>query len=298
MRVRLPSCTGTALAVPVRCFLWLVALASVLASEPVPSASAPTLARMPDYRLFPGDLLKIEVFDNPDLTTQVRIPTSGGTSFPLVGDLGPLSGQPLAEMATQLQRRLEAKFLRQAVVTATVMEFGKRTIYVMGAVREPRAVELDPLRPVSAMQAISQAGGFQEDANRSGAQVVRDDAGRPGTKLALPVAASDSAIDLARDVALLPGDVIIVPRLDRVYVIGQVQKPGALNLPSQEVLTVSKAISLAGGFDRFAKQSDVQLVRSGQVSTIDVKGILLGERSADDRPLKPGDTVYVPESRF
>lgn len=251
----------------------------------------------PGYRLYPGDLLSIQVFDHPDLTCQVRIPASGGTAFPLLGDVGVLAGRPVAEVQGELSRRLERDYLQQAVVTVTITEFGPRFAYVLGSVKKPDAVPLHPLRPLTAMQAIAQAGGFEDDANRAGAQVVRDDPALPSRKLALPVPATDQIASLAADVALHPGDVVIVPRLDRVYVIGKVTKPGAINLPSQEVLTVSKAISLAGGFDRFAVQDGVQLVRTGAVTAIDVKGILSGKK-LEDPVLRQGDTVYVPEARF
>ncbi len=92
---------------------------------------------------------------------------------------------------------------------------------------------------------------------------------------------------------------MIVPRLDRVYIIGRVREAGAVNLPAQQQLTVSKAISLAGGFDRFAKQDAVQLLRAGdKVRIVQVREILGGDSDQRDPVLKPGDTVFVPESRF
>jgi len=249
------------------------------------------------YRLYPGDLLAIQVFDHPDLTCQIRVPVNGDCAFPLLGDIGVLAGRQLNDLQADLRRRLEADYLQQAVITTTITEFGPRFAYVLGSVKLPDAVPLHPLRTLTAMQAIARAGGFQDDANRAGAQVVRDDPDHAGHKLALPVPATDELISLSADVPLQPGDVVIVPRLDRVYVIGKVTKPGAINLPSQEVLTVSKAISLAGGFDRFAVQDGVQLVRTGVVTPIDVKGILSGKK-LEDPVLRQGDTVYVPEARF
>ena len=110
---------------------------------------------------------------------------------------------------------------------------------------------------------------------------------------------TDKIDSLVNDIELQPNDVIIVPRLDRVYIIGHVGKPGAVNLPSQEVLTVSKAVSLAGGFSQYAKQSEVQLMRAGKhVQVVDVRAILTGSSKEQDPVLGPGDTVYVPESRF
>lgn len=248
-----------------------------------------------DYRLAPGDLVRIDVFDNPDLGTQLRVPASGAVNFPLIGDIGSLSRRPLSAVTGEIRTRLEERYLRQAVVTATVVEFGPRQVFVLGSVRQPSGIPLNPQETTTAMQAVAQAGGFLEDANRSGSRVLRD---RPdgGGKIALPLPANDTTDDLAQDIALEPGDVIIVPRLDRVYVIGKITKPGALNLPSQEQLTISRAISLAGGFEKFANQDAVQLMRDGRVTTVDVRAILAGK--VQDPALSPGDTIYVQESRF
>jgi protein involved in polysaccharide export with SLBB domain len=101
------------------------------------------------------------------------------------------------------------------------------------------------------------------------------------------------------DVVLQPNDTVIVPRLDRVYIIGQVNHPGAVSLPSQDKLTVSKAVSLAGGFDHYAREGSVQLLRTGvPVQTIDVAAILNGDNSKEDPRLAPGDTVFVPQRRY
>lgn len=269
--------------------LSLLCLALLLA------AAEPPAQPNRDYRLAPGDLVRIDVFDNPDLGTQLRVPASGAVNFPLIGDIGSLSRRPLSAVTGEIRTRLEERYLRQAVVTATVVEFGPRQVFVLGSVRQPSGIPLNPQETTTAMQAVAQAGGFLEDANRSGSRVLRD---RPdgGGKIALPLPANDTTDDLAQDIALEPGDVIIVPRLDRVYVIGKITKPGALNLPSQEQLTISRAISLAGGFEKFANQDAVQLMRDGRVTTVDVRAILAGK--VQDPALRPGDTIYVQESRF
>jgi polysaccharide export outer membrane protein len=277
---------------PSPCARWVIALLCLVG---LLAAGEPAAAVVRDYRLAPGDLLRIDVFDNPDLSAQLRVPASGSVNFPLIGDIGALGRRPLSALTDEIRTRLEGRYLRQAVVTATVLEFGPRQVFVLGSVKMPSGIPLNPQETTTAMQAIAQAGGFLDDANRLGARVLRDLAGGEG-KLALPLPANDTADDLAGDIALEPGDVIIVPRLDRVYVIGRIIRPGALNLPSQEQLTISRAISLSGGFDKFANQDAVQLMREGRVSTVDVRAILAGK--TQDPPLRPGDTVYVQESRF
>ena len=265
----------------------------------VPVTTPAVVSAPKDYTLYPGDLLKVEVFDHQDLTTTLRIPASGNVPFPLIGEVTGVVGRSIDQFTTEVSKRLLAGYIRQAVVTATVIEFSPRFVYVMGNVAKPNSVPLSPFIQLTAMQAIGQAGGFLEDANRAGTQVIRDDPTKPGAKIGLAVPVTDKADSLVGDIELRPNDIIIVPRLDRVYIIGQVGKPGAVNLPSQEVLTVSKAVSLAGGFSQYAKQGEVQLMRSGKrVQVVDVRAILTGDNKIQDPVLEPGDTVFVPESRF
>jgi len=251
------------------------------------------------YNLYPGDLVQVHVYDHEDLSVTIRIPADGLVSFPLVGDIDNVVGMPERVFRSHLKRELEAKYIRQAIITTTVLEYGPRKAFVMGSVAEPGMVELDPLDAITATQAISQLGGFEEDANRAAAQVIRDDPEHLGRKIAMPIPSSDETNVLQQDVRLQPGDLVIVPRLDRVYVIGRVDRPGAVNLPTREKLSVSKAVSLTGGFLKYAKQDEVQLIRADQTTmTVNVRAILEGGSELVDPMLQPGDTVYVPESRF
>jgi polysaccharide biosynthesis/export protein len=251
------------------------------------------------YTLYPGDRMQVSVFDHPDLTTILHVPVNGSVSFPLIGELTDVVGMTVEAFRHELKRRLEDGYITEAMVTISFIEFGPRTAYVMGNVKEPSAVPLSPFAPITAMQAISRVGGFSDEADRNSSHVIRDDPRIIGQKLAMPLPKSDAALEMAKDVILQPGDIVIVPRQDRIFILGQVKRPGAVNLPSQEALTVSKAISLAGGFDRFGRQTDVQIIRAGApVKLVDVRKILSGDSRAEDPVLKPGDTVFVPETRF
>jgi len=250
------------------------------------------------YRMYPGDLMKVEVFDHPDLTIQIHIPANGRITFPLIGDVENIIGRSVEDLNAELKRRLEDGYITTAIITISFLDFGPRDAYVMGSVRNPTSISLSPFAPTSAMQAISKAGGFSDGANRAAAHVVRNDPANPGRKIAIPLPAEDNPNSMGKDVILQPEDIIIIPRLDRIFILGQVKKPGALDLPGTEDLTVSKAISLAGGFERFGRQSEVQIIRGGKTMIIvDVKAVLSGAK-AEDPTLKPGDTVFVPETRF
>jgi len=249
----------------------------------------------PGYQLFPGDLIRIEVYGHPDLLTEAHVPTSGELAFPLIGQLAGVNGRSPESLAAEIRTRLADGLIRDPSVQVQVREYGLRQIAVIGAVRNAGPVKLDPLRETSALQAIGAAGGFDEDADRAGAQVLRDDPTRPGGKLAITLPAGDLP---ETDVVLHNGDLVVVPRANRIFVLGQVQNARAVPMPNNEALTVSKAISLAGGFSRFAKEDKVQLLRRGvPPQSIDVKALLAGDGGSDP-VLRAGDTIFVPESRF
>jgi polysaccharide export outer membrane protein len=246
--------------------------------------------------LFPGDLVKIEVFDNPELSVTTRIPGTGSIVFPLIGELPALAGITPEQLSETIRRGLEDGYLRRAQVTVAVLDYGQRQAYVMGSVGRPGAVTLPPGQITSALQAIGGTGGFLEEASRGATMLLRE--ANANERVAVPLPFTGGPADAAFDRPLQPGDVVLVPRADRIYVLGKVGKPGAIDIPGSEPLSVSKAISLAGGFERFAKKGQVQVLRTGaQPLSVDVGSILDGG-TENDPQLKPGDTVFVPEARF
>jgi protein involved in polysaccharide export with SLBB domain len=110
-------------------------------------------------------------------------------------------------------------------------------------------------------------------------------------------------------VLLRPGDTVYVPRREPVYVLGQVKNQGAVPIPFEYPLTVSKAVALSGGFTPYARHNRVRVRRAvrhaggakaqgTEIFTVDVSAFLSGSASAEDFVLEPGDMVYVPERVF
>ena len=266
-----------------------------LGSDP---SSANAMATVHAYRPIPGDLLRIDIFNEPDLATTARMTASSSVDFPLIGKVT-VAGKDTAAIAAEIQRRLEDGFIRKAPTSVSVVEYAPRQAFVMGSVARQESIKLNPFTDLSAIQAIIQVGGFLDEANRNGVFVIRDPADRKEIKQYLPVMMNPDAPGANQDLILQPGDMVMVPRLDRIFVIGRVRTPGALNLPGQGDLTVSKALSLAGGFEIYARQNQVQLIRTGRpVRVVDVQGILNGDSKGEDPAVQPGDTIFVPESRF
>jgi polysaccharide export outer membrane protein len=239
-----------------------------------------------------GDLVHVEVYDNPDLTIDLRVPQTGAVQFPLVGAIDNINGMTCDELSAKFRALLEARFLNKALVTTTIKEMQPRRAFVMGAVAKPGAIELASDHSGTAIRALSEAGGLGDDADRRHIVVLRDGRGGP---TAIPVTI-DAAPGEGGDVVLRPNDLIMVSRLDRIYVTGQVKQPGSVASDPGK-LTVTKAISLVGGFDRYARPTKVQLLRPGApIREIDVTAVLAGQ--GEDPVLIPGDMINVPERRF
>lgn len=171
-------------------------------------------------------------------------------------------------------------------------------ISVFGMVNKPSAFEIDTSHPVSVMEMISRAGGFKEGADRDRTLVLRSSGA--GDMKAYAVRMGAIMRGAAReDTKVQPGDVIIVQPRDKIFVLGQVKAAGAFNIRPEIPMTVTRAIAIAGGFDKLAAEDAVLLIRGGKVTRINLRRALRKDGDLSlDQPLKPGDIVFVPESRW
>lgn len=159
-----------------------------------------------NYRLGVGDLLTIEVYDEPDLTKEVRILNDGFISFPLLGSVKAL-GLTVTELEKELTRRLAEKYLVNPQVTVFVKEFSN--IFVFGEVKKPGSFPL--FGKMTVFEAITLAGGFTEVANPNKVKIIRQEQGREVT-LEVDIEKLTKRGDASQDLELKANDRIIVPR--------------------------------------------------------------------------------------
>ena len=194
--------------VTMRIFLWFLVFGAVWGV--LPASVAATEGRggpnVQNYRLGVGDLLTIEVYDEPDLTKEVRILNDGFISFPLLGSVKAL-GLTVEELENELTRRLAEKYLVNPQVTVFVKEFS--SIYVFGEVKKPGSFPL--YGKLTLFEAIILAGGFTEVANPSKVKIIRQENGREVT-LEADVEKLTKKGDASEDVELKANDRVIVPR--------------------------------------------------------------------------------------
>ena len=131
--------------------------------------SAMSMAASEQYRLGAGDLIQISVYDEPDLSQEVRIGLSGSISYPLLGDVQ-VSGLSPKELEDKLTSRLKGPYLLNPSVTVSIVEY--RPFYVTGEIEKPGSYAFHPGLTVD--KAISIAGGFTERASKSKIYVIHD----------------------------------------------------------------------------------------------------------------------------
>jgi len=173
-----------------------------LPAAPRTTGAAPTTA---DYRMVPGDKLRIEVYKDTQLSQSLQIRPDGKITLPLIGDV-PAAGVTPRELAGTLTERLK-EFLTAPVVTVIVAEAVPSMIYVLGEVNSPGAQPLST--PVTVLQALSVAGGFKDFANPKKIRILRK---KPdGSILTINFNYKDAIQSTSAPMMLQAGDTVIVP---------------------------------------------------------------------------------------
>ena len=158
-----------------------------------------------EYRLGPGDKLRIEVYKDPQLSQSVQIRPDGKITLPLVGDVEATGKTPI-ELRDGLAKSLK-EFMTNPTVTVIVVEAVASQIFVMGEVSHPGSMQLHG--PTNVLQAIAMAGGFKEFANVKDVKVLRPNGN--GSMQTLKFNYKDVVAGDAKPFFLRSGDTVIVP---------------------------------------------------------------------------------------
>lgn len=265
-----------------------------------------------EYQIGPGDVLRVAVLGQAEMTGEFTIDAQGGMSFPFLGKVV-AGGMTASELEKKLTALLADGYLKQPHVSVVVKEFHSLRVYVTGEIGRPGAYGLRPERSLLALLRdvgeLSASVGHEVLVIRPPRASVRGEGAQPAAD-AKPTATEPrgpgqpdtpgaeifhvSLRDLrsgnpAKDFRLEPGDTVYFPRAAQVYVTGNVGKPGAFRF--EEGLTVYQALNLAGGITEKGSSRSVKIVR-----------IVGGERKElKPKPtdlLEPEDTIVVPERFF
>lgn len=255
------------------------------------------LASAEGYKVGPGDVLDIKVYEEPDLDRVVRVGDDGMVTLPLIGKVQ-VAGQELGPITDTISQRLQADYLVNPQVTIHIQEYRSSRVEVLGAVKSPGVIFLTG--PGDLINVLAQAGGLVEGAGRfvilTHGTTDPTTAGFNTERVDVHALLDEGRVEL--NLRIEGGDTVFVPRRNEIYVMGEVNKQGAV--PFESDMSLLQAITKAGGFANSAALTRVQIVRvvdgKEQILRIDVKRIQEGK--GRDVPLMPEDIVTVPKSIF
>lgn len=178
------------------------------AQSPVaPAKTAPPVTSVDaDYKIGPQDVLRIDVWKEPDISRTIPVRPDGKVSLPLLNDVQ-AAGLTAMQLAASLHDSL-SKYLTNPQVTVTVTEINSRRVYITGEVTRAGALPLLPNMTV--LQALSSAGGFTQFAKLKSIYVLRNEDGK---QIKHPFNYKEVVKGNLpeQNILLLPGDVIVVP---------------------------------------------------------------------------------------
>jgi polysaccharide export outer membrane protein len=191
--------------------LGLSQAASAQTSAPAtpPAASVSSLPRttaVNEYRLVPGDKLRVEVYKDPQLSQSLQIRPDGKVTLPLVGDIVASDLTPI-QLRDRITNSLK-EYITNPVVTVMVVEASPVTVFVMGEVMTPGAIPMKA--PMSVLQALAMAGGFKEFANTKDIRILRRVGNQPSVQT-IRFNYNEAIKGNGAPVFLQPGDMVVVP---------------------------------------------------------------------------------------
>jgi len=284
----------------------------VSAQQPTPNpalttasttTNSPAVADDARYRIGPGDVLDIRIYNRPTLSRDgVRVEGNGKFRMPLIETEIQGACKTEGELAKDISTQY-ARFYKNLQVDVFIKEYHSNQVAIIGAVNDQSRFELQ--RRIRLLELLTYAKGPSTKAGQT-INVVHS------TAPTLCKAASDDETaaftsyrlsdtlqgDPKANPYLEQGDIVTIPEADQVYVVGNVFMP--VTIPLKEPITLSRAIAMAGGIKQDTKKDKVRVVRQEAGTNVKKEIIVdltaIEKRSAEDIQLLPNDIVDVPAS--
>jgi polysaccharide export outer membrane protein len=265
-------------------------------------AAAPQAATQGPYEIGAGDVLRLTVAGQADMTGDFSVDSAGNLNLPILGRVK-ASGMTAPALEKKLVTLLADGFLKRPQVTVSVKEFRSQRVYVTGELSKPGAYPLKGDRTLLTL--LEDLGGLGTEVGHEVIIIRPPDAESAEIpELAQPTGTLPNEVpgsqvmrlnlkallsgNPSKNMELMPGDTVYFPKAANVYVTGQVARTGPIRY--QEGMTVFQAITLAGGINEKGSQK-VELIR-----IVDGKQVKAKAKMTD--LLQPEDTVRVPERFF
>ena len=242
----------------------------------------------------PGDILSIEVFDTPELSTDsAHVSESGQINLPVLG-LVKVEGLNPIQAAVRIESELRSHGLMlDPHVTVTVLQYASEVATVLGAVRSPGVYPVIGDRHL--LDVLALAGGVSATAGKIVTIAHRDDPRHP---VIIRLVQNAQSLGAQQNPIILPDDTIDVGRAGIIYILGSVGRPGGYLIDNNERISLLQVIALAGGWSKTAALSKARLIRKvpqgHEQLNLDLKHMLKGSQA--DVRVQSGDICYIPDS--
>ena len=287
------------------CGVCFLALAGTVYAQQAERAISPVpnldyaYSNLPTQPVGPDDLLALSVYDSPELTRTVRVDADGNIRLPMLKDPIQVRGMVPSQLESAIAKALtKGNVLVDPIVTVTIVEYQSRPVNVVGAVKNPLVFQAT--RPIPLLDAIARAGGMREDAGSDivvSKEVVRD--GKPARiTQTIPVRKLIDNADPALNVMLHGGEEVLVPEALKIYVVGNVKKPGAYPVRNDEETTILQLLALSEGLTPYSAKVAYVYRRSpgGTKTEVPVPLAKIMKRKSPDVPLQANDILYIPDN--
>ncbi len=261
-----------------------------------------------DYKIGPEDLLDISVFEDEKLNKTVRVSSQGNISLPLIGILR-VKDLTANELEREIRDLLSEKYFQDPHVSVFIKEYRSQRLSVMGAIEKPGVYDVTGQKTV--LDLLAMAGGLKEDAGQmlflirpprlenEGTQEKKGLEEKTIQTFVIDLEALLVKGDLTLNLPLSHGDVLNIPLSGKVFVGGEVIKPGGFSLKGKR-MTISQAITLAEGLKSEANGNETRIFRYSGIGnereTITVNIYAIQKGQSEDIYLQENDIVIVPKS--
>lgn len=255
---------------------------------------------LPQQRMGANDLVAVEIYNSTELSLHVRVGEDGEIELPMLNQKIKAAGMLPSDLAKAIgEAYVREEILVNPVVTVSVLEYASKPVSVIGAVNKPTTFHAE--QPITLLEAVTRAGGFAEDAGSylllsSVAEGEDDD--RPVLAERIPIVDILESAGSTAGIRLYGGEEIRVPEAGKIYIVGNVKKPGTYRIPNDHETTVLKALALSEGLLPNATKEAYIYRRGpdGNKSEIPLNLRQLMARKSEDVTLLRDDVLYIPES--
>jgi polysaccharide biosynthesis/export protein len=259
------------------------------------------ISNLPVAKIGNDDLIGVTVYDAPELTRTIRVSSEGDILLPMVKHPIRAAGLYPEELEKAIAAALtDDHVLVDPVVTVSIVEYRSHPITVVGAVKMPLTFQASG--NVTLLDAISRAQGLTDNAGSEilvSGQAPNAD-GKPTTLVQrIPIRSLLDGVNTSLNLRLLGGEVIRVPEAGRVFVVGDVKKPGAFYITDGSQSSVLKVLALSEGLDSFSSHK-AYIYRTeeggGAKNEIPIELKKIMDRKSPDVALVAGDIFYIPSA--